>query len=75
VKWETPRHGGHISLYIPEIHGRNVKIPSIVRNGERIAFEYDPINLRMGGSKFKNCWFPVKCERGNEIKRILNYLA
>lgn len=75
VRWECPRHGNHISLYLPNIHGENPKRNLFKLNqNEKIYFEVDPLALRSGGRNFTNWWFPVKCPRGEEIKKEIGII-
>jgi len=72
VKSQLPAHGAHISIYLPDIHGKNIDISPIKHlEGKRIEFEYDPTNITI--SK-KNVWMNVKCEEAMEIKNMMKII-
>jgi hypothetical protein len=69
VKSQLPAHGLHLSIYLPDIHGKNVDVSPIKHLiGERIEFEYDPEDIVITK---KNVWVNVKCPRAQEIKDML----
>lgn len=70
IKSQTPKHFAHISIYLPDIHGKNVDT-SVIKHleGKRIEFEYDPTQFRI---TTKNVWMLVKCEEAERIKKQLN---
>ena len=69
VKSQLPRHGAHISIYLPDIHGKNVDMtPILYMKGKKIEFEYDPLDFIITR---KNVWMKVRCEEANKIKDML----
>lgn len=70
IKSQIPKHKSHISIYLPDIHGRNVDMSPILHlKGKRIEFEYDPINFTITK---KNVWMLIKCDDAEKIKKMLN---
>ena len=66
---QLPAHGLHLSIYLPDIHGKNVDVSPINHlNDERIEFEYNPEDMVITR---KNVWVNVKCDRAMEIKNML----
>jgi len=66
---QLPRHFFHISIYLPDIHGKNIDITPIKHlAGKRIEFEYDPTQVVITR---KNIWMNVKCDEAQKIKDML----
>ena len=72
IKSQIPMHGGHISIYLPDIHGKNIDT-SIIKHlsGKIIEFEYTPENIVITR---KNVWTPVICPEALIIKNQLNVI-
>lgn len=69
VKSQLPKHGAHISIYLPDIHGKNIDISPIKHlAGTRIAFKYDPSKITITK---KNIWMAVECTDAMKIKNML----
>ena len=69
VKSQLPAHGNHLSIYLPEIHGKKIDLSPITHlAGEKIEFEYNPEDIVITR---KNVWMNVKCPRAQEIKDML----
>jgi hypothetical protein len=65
-KFQTPKHLGHISIYLPNIHGENGSMAPIKHlNGHEISFQYDPADITITQ---KNVWMKVICEEAQAIK-------
>ena len=66
---QLPRHGCHISIYLPDIHGKNIDTSKINHlEGEQIEFSYNPENFIITK---KNVWMNVDCPRALEIKNMM----
>lgn len=69
VKSQLPKHKAHISIYLPDIHGRNVDTSVITHmKGKKIYFEYNPVDFTVTR---KNVWMSVKCDEAEAIKKQL----
>jgi len=69
VKSQLPKHKAHISIYLPDIHGKNVDMSPITHlDGKRIEFSYNPENMIITR---KNVWMNVDCPEAANIKNML----
>jgi len=69
VKFQSPMHGSHISIYLPKIHG-SIDLSSVnYLNGVDIEFEYHPDSFTITK---KNVWMKVVCPLADEIKKKLD---
>jgi hypothetical protein len=70
VKSQIPKHKAHISIYLPDIHGKNIDI-SIIKHlsGKKIEFYYNPTDFVITK---KNVWMKVNCQEAETIKQQLN---
>lgn len=72
IRLQTPKHGGHITILNSRIHGFfNFKAMLLKYRGKTAEFEYDITNIKLGGGSkgFMNFYMPVKCWRGDQIKK------
>lgn len=72
----TPRHGSHISVVLPTIHGKYIKEDLRKKlsrwQGKKVDVRYSLDILTGGKSKgFTNFWTRVECEEIERIKYLL----
>ena len=71
-KINLPKHGAHINIVNPKIHGKLDLSRFAHLNGKEIEFEYS-IEGNFGGftKGFLNFWLDVKCEEAEIIAKDL----
>lgn len=69
----TPRHGIHITIYRPEVHGF-VKNNPARYHGDVITFNYNPEEIYEGGHRrgFIGFYLPVYSQDTDSIKKYLD---
>ncbi len=72
VRNQIPKHKSHISIYLPDIHGKHIKTDCIkYLAGKNIEFSYDPTNIFITK---KNVWMVVDCYEAHIIKDKLGII-
>jgi hypothetical protein len=75
IKTQTPKHGAHINIIAPKIHGIIDCSKYNYLNGQEIYFNYDVMGNYGGFTRgFKNFWLDVFIPEAEEILKNFGLL-
>jgi hypothetical protein len=71
IKTQLPRHGAHITLCSPVIHGISDFSLAKSYKGKKVEFKYSPVDIYQSKVNF---WIPVvSCPIYKEMKKLLRF--
>jgi hypothetical protein len=75
VRFQTPAYGAHITILNRKIHGSKYNYNHLKKyHKKEVEFNYDPVNINIGGSRYKVYWLNVDVPFADSVKRELNVI-